>query len=60
MALLMSAPLATDLEEMIARLKAAAEAGDIQGALDAHMDLVSWSLGMPGVSQRLREILDQP
>lgn len=56
----MAAPLATDLEEMIARLKASAEAGDIQGVLDAHMDLVSWSLGMPGVSQRLREILDRP
>lgn len=56
----MSTPLATDLEEMIDRLKASAEAGDIDGALLAHMDIVSWSLGMPGVSQRLREILDRP
>lgn len=54
----MSAPLATDPEEMIARLHAALEAKDVDAALDAAHDLIDWSRGMPGTSQRLREIME--
>lgn len=54
----MSAPLATDPDEMTGRLFTALEAGDFDGALDALLDLASWSCGMPGTSPRLREIMD--
>jgi hypothetical protein len=53
-----SAPLATDPDEIIGRLQAALEAKDVDAALDAANDLIDWSRGMPGTSQRLREILE--
>lgn len=53
----MRAPLATDLDEVMARLNAAREAGDDDGAIDAVLDFISVSAGMPGISQRLREIM---
>jgi hypothetical protein len=51
-----TAPLATDIDEVIGRLDAAREAGDVDAAIDAMLDIVSISAGMPGISQQLREI----
>lgn len=49
--------MATDLDEVLARLDAARAAGDVDGALDAVMDFISIGAGMPGISQQLREIV---
>lgn len=48
------------LEELLERLVAAADSGDRAAVLDAALDMVSWSVGIPPLSTRLREILDQP
>lgn len=54
----MTAPLATDIDEAIERLNAARTVGDVDAALDAALDIVSISVGMPGISQQIRAIMD--
>lgn len=49
---------ATDLGEMFDRLTAACQARDVDGAIDAVLDMHSIALGFPGIARPMRQILD--
>jgi hypothetical protein len=55
----MAASLATDLEEARERLEFARIVGHVDIAVDAALDIVSLLAGIPGTSQRMREILER-